>query len=411
MFTYSIAEHLKTLPWYAFSRTPHEVAIRVTEVCANKRSVTKSDYSKFDGTIGQPQRALEEAYTLRLFHPVYHIEMIEAQRSQYNLKGVTRHGFNYDTILTRATGSPETSVFNTLANAATAYEAYREQGKTSTEAWQALLECLFGGDDGLMGDIDDAVLTKVASRNGLQIKAEAILNGEMGVQFLARTYGPSVWYGDVNSMCDLPRQLSKIHVSLILPANVTPVTKLVEKCRGYLHSDANTPIIGPFVRKVTSLSRHLPTSPYARDIRNYNGFVVIGNYPNYPADWMQDEASRVLPLADPNILERWLSTVTRLEDLLSPPSIMPETPPIITDTVTINQEVHYPELENPTSNTKSKSKSTKSHSDKRAATHSMTRKKLKKDKPVAPDSSSTHEEVSQVPNYTPNWRKESQQGS
>jgi hypothetical protein len=216
----------------------------------------------------------------------------------------------------------------------------------------------FGGDDGLVPDMADSAILRAATGTGLTIKAESVAFGKMGIQFLARTYGPDVWNGDPNSMCDLPRQLSKFHLSTPLPNNVTPAEKLLEKARGYIHSDGQTPIIGPYINAIVFWGSTRPVSTYASVLRNYMGFTAKDiHYPNFLAQWMIDEAYRVLPNANPSRLANFTQRATSLEQLLNPPSIMGENDVIpVTQAVVVDGISREPILEQPPSRIKPKHK-------------------------------------------------------
>jgi len=54
---------------------------------------------------------------LRAFHPDYHTEILDLHQSQFNLKAYGKYGSWYHTEFSRASGSPETSIFNTMFNA------------------------------------------------------------------------------------------------------------------------------------------------------------------------------------------------------------------------------------------------------------------------------------------------------
>jgi hypothetical protein len=349
-YNYPIADHLKTLPWYAFSLTPLEIANRVALICSLSTTITKTDFTRFDGTMGPTQRMLEEAYTCRLFATAFHVDMLRVQRSQHHQNARTSAGVKYETLFSRLSGSPETSNFNTLVNAFTAYVAYRRMHYTPIESWEHLLRAFFGGDDGLVPDVADSAIEKAAESTGLRIKAESIRHGAMGIQFLARTYGPNVWTGDTNSMCDLPRQLTKFHLTTPLPADVTPEQKLLEKARGFLHSDTHTPIIGQYISRVCFWGGGMPVSRHAKTIRSYTGFVERRvHYPNFPAQWMTDEAYRVLPNADPSRLVQFAERARSLIDLLNPPCIMPE-PDLapVDQPIVVDGTTREPLLEQPT---------------------------------------------------------------
>jgi hypothetical protein len=345
-YMYSFVTLLKHMPWYAFSRPPSGIASAVAVACSDANTVAKTDFSRFDGSLSVVLRELERVCLLRAFAPAYHSELAEVHGAQFNMRGVTTQGEKYDTGAARLSGSPETANFNSLDNAFSSYVAYRKticEGRylTPDEAWALLLRCLFGGDDGLVRNMDPKVYVSACTSLGLIPKIELVRRGEFGVMFLARVYSPDVWFGDLNSCCDVLRQLSKLHVSRHLPPKVTAEDKLVAKCRGYIMSDPNTPILGPFCHKVLALSAKVVLTPDVEQIAPYLAkFDAEVQYLNKPARWMDDYVSS-LGLDMPRF-ERWLTGVHTLHGLLSPP-LLREPKPFdkVTETVVVDKQTHY----------------------------------------------------------------------
>ena len=182
---------------------------------------------------------------------------------------------------------------------------------------------------------------------GQVIKAEKVMRGQIGVQFLARNYGPNVWFGDPNSCCDLPRQLSKFHATVCLPPTVTPVDKLLEKCRGYFCSDRNTPIMGALVRRALTLADEATVDPLddPLGLRSWSTRVALEDqYPNTPDDWMTDYALTVLPDFDYGAFYCWLFQAREVKDLLSPPLCCEPKPPVPSAPVVVDDAVVSPKV-------------------------------------------------------------------
>jgi len=161
---------------------------------------------------------------------------------------------------------------------------------------------IYGGDDGASGDADRKSMELAAKHMGLSLDLERVMKGELGVHFLARYYGPDVWFGDVNSVCDIRRQASKFHLTIALPSSVTPQMKLVDKSMAFYVSDVHTPVIGDFVSRVRELFPELWP-------RSYGEWENIGNlwrpdrdiavqYPNDVASWATDLLELQMPNFD-----------------------------------------------------------------------------------------------------------------
>jgi len=327
--TYAFEKLLKQTPWYAFSQSPKSIATRVSKVCQEATShVITSDFSRFDGHGSNLMRELERVLLLRAFHPQYHQEICDLHRSQYGLLGHGRLGTKYDMGYSRASGSPETSIFNSTVNAFVAFLAFRRTSVsgvyyTASEAWNRL--GVYGGDDGLTGDLDKDTYVRSAEMIGQELAAEPIKRGDFGVKFLARIYSPDVWTGDLNSCCDLKRQLSKIHVTVHMDSFVTPQQKLREKAMAYVLTDKNTPIIGPFCRTAVRLLKDVKVSE--EQMKNLQRitpwlaqFEADVQYPNEPAEWMEDYAGNLFPSFNHTAFDHWLANANQ-ETILKPSMI------------------------------------------------------------------------------------------
>jgi hypothetical protein len=333
-YTYALAEVIKACPWYAFGKTPAQVAQRVVQVCAYPtQTIVETDFSRFDGTVSPAVRDLERMVLMRAFKPEYHAELIELHRSQYGLPAITTLGVRYDVGTARASGSPETAIMNSIVNAFVAYLVFR----TSADRWgrcpspQGAYNRLgvYGGDDGLTGNVDQVRYEASAKSLGLKLTAAVHERGSR-VKFLARVYGPYVWNGDPDSCCDLPRQLAKFHTTVCLPDNVPEAAKLAEKARSFLLTDRNTPVLGEFCVKVEKELGALPepTKALYPMLRWNSELPVESQYPNTGEDWMEAYAQECLkPLNfDLQGFRDWLVRVPTLEALMHAPPFAPPIP-------------------------------------------------------------------------------------
>jgi hypothetical protein len=201
-YTYAAAEVFKLMPWYAFGQMPRVIANRVATICSNASFIDQSDFSRMDGRVSPAARTLERLFMLRLFKKEYHADLRELLQSQFGLVGYTTHHVKYEQGTSRASGSPETSIFNTLLNAFVAYLAFRRTKNpygylTPTEAWARL--GIYGGDDGLTANLDPKCHTAAAKKMGQVLTVDVKKRGEVYVSFLARIYSPFVWTGSPSS--------------------------------------------------------------------------------------------------------------------------------------------------------------------------------------------------------------------
>jgi hypothetical protein len=283
-FMIALANHIKQFEWYAFGKTGQEIAERVADLATNAArqgsSLYSTDYSRFDGRVSSVIRSIEEAIVLAGFNQAHCEKLIDLMRAQYNLPATTKNKVRYVTSFQRSSGSPETSVLNTLVNAFLSFVMLRERGISSQLAWEGL--GIYGGDDGLVANIDPDEATAVARIYGQKLVMEEHTPGSAGVTFLARLYGPNVWFGEPSSCCDIVRTLSKFHLTTQMDGDNVNIWLTKTHCLGL--SDARTPGIKAMVRL---------HNLFWNDSRTVEGAMTWAGktntqYPNEDTDWMYD---------------------------------------------------------------------------------------------------------------------------
>lgn len=340
-YTYAFEPVLKAFPWYAFGRVPKDTAARVAFICHAAEAIVNTDFSRFDGHGSNIMRMMERLVLLRAFRSEFHAHLVELHSAQYGLRGYMTSGVKFDIGFARTSGSPDTSLFNSMFNAFIAYFAFRLMKYSPVEAFASL--GIYGGDDGLTADVNAGKYAKAAEMVGQKLTLEPVLRGQLGVKFLARIYGPGVWYGDDNSMCDVARQLRKLHVTVALPPTVTPSDKLFEKLHSFSLSDSETPILGPLCEAGRRLSHGRSLNPLTAVLRRWDYDENKENqYPNVAADWMLDAVQRQLPEARVDVFAKWLSEVKTFEGLLTPPTLLQQAEAKPETIVVIEDEIHDP---------------------------------------------------------------------
>lgn len=307
MVQYAVAEWLKTFDWYAFGKTPREIARLVMDVCISaEHGVNEADSSKHDGHVSQLLRAEEHRLLLHLFHPEYHAYIVENWRKSFGLfaHAYPKYGdpIKYETGFSRWSGSPETSNKNSINTRLAVYISWRIAGLGVYEAWDK--KCIVGGDDLHAADATDRNLKQAYTRLGLEIKTNWVEKGNLGVNFLARFYGPDVWSTDPSSICDIARSLSKMHVTQKMPVSnpATQESRALEKAVAYLLTDKHTPFVGQLARAFA-----------ARHMRIRFTRSIPGNVAHAYNAW--NDADRVDPctLATPDHESWWAHNYSREE--------------------------------------------------------------------------------------------------
>jgi len=360
-FIYPFSEYMYEMPWYAFSRTPAEIAQRVAEIASRPGTthIICSDYSKWDGRFSHVLMEFMRRLMLRLFHQSYHDLILNYLRNATDLVAYTHNGFRYELVSSLPSGRQDTSVSGTSCNALIAFTAFMNQhvdgrARTHAEAYQCLIDNVFcGGDDGIVANVSSDSYVKAAKMWGQKLKAEVISHGSLGVKFLSRYYSPLVWYGDPDSCCDIRKQISKFHVTVRLQ-NVTPEQKFIQKMRGYAASDYNTPIIGEIARAATGFDRSVLTSKQAdRRITSYTTLTRVDygqglvyeiapesvQYPNRnTCDWMEDVVNLTLGGFNRERLRRHIQNSRSLEMLMRFPLCQPDEPAAPTRDIIVDGE-------------------------------------------------------------------------
>lgn len=351
-FLYTLAEFMKKLPWYAFGKTPKEIAEKIADICGNAKShIDTSDLSRQDGRISPAMREFERKLLLRGFNKAHARKIVELHSAQYNLRATTSKGVKYETKYSRASGSSETSNFNTAVTAFLCYYALRldtetSKGLSAQDAWDAL--GFYGGDDAVNADMDPVRLARAARAVGQVIKSNVIHRGSAGVNFLARYYSPLVWEGAPDSCCDFKRQMIKFHTTVNI-TGYTPAQKLVEKCRAYYLTDSNTPFIGAYCAKVLHLADVKPedidpTKLNKQIVPYYSHFSFADQFANDNVEnWMDDLIHDQLPDFPMSEAIKWVDSITTIGQALAAP-LMSIAKPIadVPAPVVIDGEIIHP---------------------------------------------------------------------
>lgn len=293
----ALAQLFKTMEWYAFGKTPYEVAQRIAQLCSTAEFMQLGDFNKMDGHVNEFQRMMERELMMWLFPETYHQDIIECLMNEvkFNVKLVDKELLEiiYDALFARKSGSAETANFNTFLNACVCYCCYRYMSLSKEEALKKL-GC-FGGDDSASPDISNDVYSKIAKRFGHEVEFGTVQRGDMGISFLGRLYGPGVWSGELDSMCDIKRTLSKFHLSVPFshgPDNFVSVAhaRAIEKAFSYYLTDRETPIIGRLCDAILSHARDLDIKlPDAIDPKRVNWWAQFAEevqFPNKFGEWM-----------------------------------------------------------------------------------------------------------------------------
>lgn len=250
-YTLPLADHMKTLPWYGFGKHPDTTARTIHVKAAAAHSSVETDFSRFDGTRNHALAMFErDVYAAGYADSGAAVALY---MSVVNARGVTENGLFYDPLSSRASGSAETSVGNSIINAFVAFCTYRRMGFDPAAAYGAL--GLYGGDDGISWDISAIHYNRVAQDLGLRLKATARAAADP-VGFLGRIYpAPQI---SAEHMADPARAFFKFNIKFGI---IEDRQALANKAAGYLVTDARTPVLGDFCAAIVRIAQAEGVSP------------------------------------------------------------------------------------------------------------------------------------------------------
>jgi len=308
-YMYAMQRVLKACVWYAPGKTPTEIATRVAEICVGAKTIADDDANRMDGHISPAAREVDLAVDLAAFNITHHEEIRKFHAESQSLPVVSTFGLKYLGEFEWGSGDPRTSNSQTLRNAFIHYTSLRDSGHSPEEAYRRL--GLYAGDDGFTADADPDKIIQSAMRIGQVYEVNIVKRGDLGVQFLGRRYGPDVWNGDWNSICDVPRALSKLH--LATPGNYESEAKAVEKAFAYMLTDRNTPIIGQWAERVFNAFPHLHSfATLSKDVswwvQNYADSEL---WPNNVGHWAWELVLGLMPGFDVKRFKLWVSETPR----------------------------------------------------------------------------------------------------
>jgi hypothetical protein len=271
-YTLALAEQLKACPWYAFGLVPTQIAARVHVLGRTYDYLVETDYSKFDGLHSEKMHDVEK-YVMQHF---FGDSAARTVAREAGVKARTRRGHRYATGFSRLSGSPATSVLNTMCNAFICYVNLRTTFDPET-AYANL--GIYGGDDGLTWCPDPESLAVTASAYGARLKSVVKQAGDC-VSFLGRVYiDPTICD---YSIYDLTRFVMKAHI--VFPTLlVTPSEALARRACGYRITDSQTPIIREWIQYVSRVGCHADTPEHDQYFAQLILVDGLETFPQAPA--------------------------------------------------------------------------------------------------------------------------------
>jgi hypothetical protein len=241
---------MKWVKWFGPGLTPKQTTERLRELAAQHENFLCIDYTKLDGTVSEfLQRQIVFAIYTSWCALNDRAELLRHLKQIFKQKAFSAEGLSYDPGWGTRSGSAPTTDGNTWICAYVLFCALRKLGYTPEEAYAEL--GLLYGDDGATPALPGLkeMMEQVARELGLIVKLEVIEKGQP-IPYLGRLFIDPVTTAD--SFQDPIRTLSKIH--LTANNSVSREQALSNKALGYLATDAKTPLIGTWARRIIELT-------------------------------------------------------------------------------------------------------------------------------------------------------------
>lgn len=293
-YTYALFEYCQRFNWFAPGKTPLEISQGVLSL-SQIGPLSEADYSKFDGSKSPAAVHIERAILNKCFPKG---DALECFNKQINATAVTSCGITYNVGTTRLSGSPDTTILNTLINAFVAYCA------------SGTFDFLVSGDDIIY--TGDMPIEITASDLGYTLE---VLSKPKYPTFLGRVYhnlplGPETIY-------DVRRFDAKSHVC-VASKNVPINVAASRRAQGYLITDPHTPLVTDWCHAMLKRYGKCNTTKYDHLIElPYNVFDA-GN--NYPVSFDLDLTAVVCELLDISVemLQQHISNYSAVEVSTNP---------------------------------------------------------------------------------------------
>jgi hypothetical protein len=244
-FTYPFKiDVMQDQPWFSPGKPPRKIAERLHEAAQRFEVMSEIDYSRFDGSISLWLReTVERAVMLRWCHPDSRRELASMIDAESNARGKTRSGLPYRSAFTRLSGSPGTTLWNSIVNAFAIYAAARKAGLTHEGAIDMIIAA--AGDDGGTA-LAKNCMEAAAKDLGLHLKCEEKRSGDC-FRYLGRVFlDPS---STTASIQDPVRTLKKLHISFA-PKDVPLDIALYNRAYGYGALDPHAPLVSTWCQRV-----------------------------------------------------------------------------------------------------------------------------------------------------------------
>ncbi|QKN84407.1 reverse transcriptase [Rice Noda-like virus] len=252
-FTYAFKEDiLKKQHFYAPGKTTLEIVELLREQQGEDGMVC-TDYNRFDGSISEwLQKHVGQAAYMRWLETKFKGEFLHWFDAVFIKKARTKHGVTYNPGWGTRSGSPITTDVNTLINAFVMFCAYRKMGYNIKDSFKKIGVTI--GDDGIQKYIPGLIEALISVTKDLGLSLDVQHHPTGPYPFCGRLFIDPLTINDSHQ--DLKRTLPKLHLVAASPLSLEQ--RITNKAAGYLVTDAKTPIIGVWARKIMQITKLSP---------------------------------------------------------------------------------------------------------------------------------------------------------
>jgi hypothetical protein len=353
-YVYGLMRAIKAKAWFGCGKNPQETGERLSDLAALEPWLLMTDFSRMDGhRCEEDFEALIEVYFYMFPNFDERADLARCFSNEQNVVAYME-GVKYTVEYQQLSGSPATSVNQTLVNVIIMYIAIRRHKQKDYDSLPPSLDFvtheqaidllgIYLGDDGVTPGGIPEIFVETASWFGHELKVKKVLRGEPGVEFLSRIYGPHLYLGDCTSICTPDRMLSKFHMSA--KNQLTNEQRLALKTRAALMSDARTPIIGKILKRLYDVTEHIEPMDWDRETTPWHIYSTGKGYPQHgDMSWAEPIVEEAFGRMNEFALEKW-NHVTLEEALYNAPclfTIEPEPVPGVWVNGEPTQEIHRP---------------------------------------------------------------------
>jgi len=302
---------LKKHDWYGPGKTPAQ-SIEILRKVTTNGSI-ETDYTRFDGSISRwlQTRIVFEVYT-RWCNPSEKDAVLYYLKQIFKKSGRTSTGISYSAGWGTRSGSKITTDGNTAINCFIVYAALRTRGYDHDTAVKHL--GIYAGDDGITPALPGLAeaITATCVDLGLDVKMKVNGRNEK-LTYLSRVF-PCIQTHD-DSFQDPVRTLMKIHLSA--NKGVTREQAATNKAVGYMTTDALTPIVSDYCKRVLAITQLQPKGMTSEEEHK----IQSGAWPQNDHQLIQDAFCKELNITTIELAEK-VDLIKKVKDLDSFPVVL-----------------------------------------------------------------------------------------